>query len=88
MIPLCARCGYPQREHSYNGACYGLCGEFEEAQAMTQEHEDWCHAEIKKLSAKIERLQRINEELLSVLKSIGRIANQAAFMNRAEEPKP
>ena len=24
----CANCGYPRREHSYNGACYGLCGEF------------------------------------------------------------
>lgn len=24
----CARCGYPRKEHSYNGACYGLCGEF------------------------------------------------------------
>jgi hypothetical protein len=27
----CARCGYPRHEHSYNGACYGLCGKFEEA---------------------------------------------------------
>ncbi len=24
----CARCGHPRAEHSYNGACYGLCGEF------------------------------------------------------------
>ncbi len=24
----CARCGFPRKEHSYNGACYGLCGEF------------------------------------------------------------
>lgn len=26
--PGCARCGYPRKEHSHNGACYGLCGEF------------------------------------------------------------
>jgi hypothetical protein len=24
----CANCGHPRTEHSYNGACYGLCGEF------------------------------------------------------------
>lgn len=24
----CARCGFPKSEHHYNGACYGLCGEF------------------------------------------------------------
>ena len=24
----CAKCGYPKKEHSYNGACYGLCGEW------------------------------------------------------------
>jgi hypothetical protein len=24
----CAKCNYPRAEHSYNGACYGLCGEF------------------------------------------------------------
>ncbi len=24
----CAKCGHPRDEHSYNGACYGLCGEF------------------------------------------------------------
>jgi hypothetical protein len=35
--PVCARCGYPRREHTYNGACYGVCGEFEEPQTMTQE---------------------------------------------------
>ena len=33
--PLCARCGYPRSEHHYNGACYGLCGEFIEGKAMT-----------------------------------------------------
>jgi hypothetical protein len=27
---LCADCGKARREHSYNGACYGLCGEFVE----------------------------------------------------------
>lgn len=26
--PRCQRCGHVKREHSYNGACYGLCGEF------------------------------------------------------------
>jgi hypothetical protein len=25
---LCAKCGHPRAEHSINGACYGLCGEF------------------------------------------------------------
>lgn len=25
---MCLRCGYPRDEHHYNGACYGLCGEF------------------------------------------------------------
>jgi hypothetical protein len=24
----CAECGHPRKEHSINGACYGLCGEF------------------------------------------------------------
>lgn len=24
----CAKCGHPRQEHSYNGACYGLCAEF------------------------------------------------------------
>lgn len=24
----CAKCGFPRAEHSYNGACYGLCGKF------------------------------------------------------------
>lgn len=27
---LCAQCGFERREHHYNGACYGLCGEFVE----------------------------------------------------------
>jgi hypothetical protein len=24
----CALCGHSRAEHSYNGTCYGLCGEF------------------------------------------------------------
>jgi hypothetical protein len=24
----CARCGLPRMQHHYNGACYGVCGEF------------------------------------------------------------
>lgn len=24
----CAKCGEPRKEHAYNGACYGICGEF------------------------------------------------------------
>jgi hypothetical protein len=24
----CANCGFPREEHHYNGACYGVCGEF------------------------------------------------------------
>ena len=24
----CARCGHSPKEHSYNGACYGLCAEW------------------------------------------------------------
>jgi hypothetical protein len=24
----CRHCGYPRSEHHYNGACYGVCGEF------------------------------------------------------------
>jgi hypothetical protein len=30
-IPIadrCVACGWDRKEHSYNGACYGLCGEF------------------------------------------------------------
>lgn len=27
---LCAGCGFERREHTYNGACYGICGEFVE----------------------------------------------------------
>lgn len=27
-LGMCANCGHPKSEHSYNGACYGLCGEF------------------------------------------------------------
>lgn len=30
MTGSCAKCGHPKSEHAYNGACYGLCGEFEE----------------------------------------------------------
>lgn len=26
----CGECGFPRKEHSANGACYGLCGEFVE----------------------------------------------------------
>lgn len=29
----CARCGEPRSEHHYNGACYGVCGKYEEARA-------------------------------------------------------
>lgn len=29
----CAKCGFPGKEHGYNGACYGLCGEFVEQQS-------------------------------------------------------
>ncbi len=25
---MCDKCGFPRAEHSYTGACYGLCGEF------------------------------------------------------------
>lgn len=25
---LCLRCRFERHEHAYNGACYGLCGEF------------------------------------------------------------
>jgi hypothetical protein len=24
----CTRCGFPWKEHTYNGACYGICGQF------------------------------------------------------------
>ena len=24
----CSKCGLPEAEHSYNGACYGVCGQF------------------------------------------------------------
>lgn len=24
----CVHCGFPFKEHSYNGACYGICGQF------------------------------------------------------------
>jgi hypothetical protein len=37
-VDRCSNCGYPQREHSYNGACYGLCGQFAPAiHAVIQE---------------------------------------------------
>lgn len=26
----CRRCGYIRAEHHYNGACYGVCGQFQE----------------------------------------------------------
>lgn len=28
MTPRCKNCGHPKHEHSFNGACYGLCGDF------------------------------------------------------------
>lgn len=28
MTEPCASCGLPASEHHYNGACYGICGEF------------------------------------------------------------
>ena len=24
----CAECGFPRAKHTYNGACYGVCGVF------------------------------------------------------------
>ena len=27
---LCSTCGFPRSEHHYNGACYGVCGDFVE----------------------------------------------------------
>jgi DNA modification methylase len=33
QIDECSNCGLPQSEHHYNGACYGLCGEFAPAAA-------------------------------------------------------
>jgi hypothetical protein len=42
--PRCARCGYERREHSYNGACYGLCGEFVERTAMMPSQDRIEHA--------------------------------------------
>lgn len=30
-VEKCANCGFERREHTYNGACYGLCGEFQTA---------------------------------------------------------
>jgi hypothetical protein len=28
VIEACANCGFSRAQHSYNGACYGLCGKF------------------------------------------------------------
>jgi hypothetical protein len=47
----CAACGLERREHSYNGACYGLCGDFIEplrwcsckASERDGQHMAWCH---------------------------------------------
>lgn len=33
----CANCGKPEKEHSYNGACYGECGEFVPPSRMTRD---------------------------------------------------
>jgi hypothetical protein len=49
MIDVCARCGYPEREHSYNGACYGLCGKFERIIEMTDKEWHEAMAEIHNL---------------------------------------
>lgn len=27
-VDRCAKCGHSRKEHSYNGACYGICAEF------------------------------------------------------------
>ena len=32
-VGACAKCGYPAREHSANGGCYGICGKYEPPQA-------------------------------------------------------
>lgn len=55
--PACARCGFPREEHSYNGACYGLCGKFEEAQTMESVTE--------KFMEMAERAYRNRDELLT-----------------------
>lgn len=33
---LCADCGQPEPEHSYNGACYGVCGKFRPSPVAAQ----------------------------------------------------
>ena len=50
----CLYCGFPRREHSYNGACYGLCGQFVEFSA-------------KEAAVEIERLKAENEKLREAL---------------------
>ena len=36
--PLCIKCNFPKHEHSYNGTCYGVCGEF-----LLGVPQDWGH---------------------------------------------
>lgn len=35
----CAKCGQPEKEHHYNGACYGACGQFVPPVSSDQEDE-------------------------------------------------
>jgi hypothetical protein len=38
---VCARCGHSRKEHSYNGACYGLCGKFVPPSDIVERLRDW-----------------------------------------------
>jgi hypothetical protein len=77
--PVCARCGFPRREHNYNGACYGVCGEFAEPQAMTDPDsftgacptcgQPYCKAEIERLTAERNEGARWRREGEAILRA-------------------
>jgi hypothetical protein len=53
----CARCGRVREDHSFNGACYGVCGDFVEPAVRTPQ------AEVERLRAALEDIAYMDDFL-------------------------
>lgn len=76
----CKRCGWERREHSYNGACYGLCGEFK---ADGLDWQTWKGGTCPtRPDAQVEIIVRAESVLPSAIQRV--LANEAWKTSRAD----
>jgi len=94
---VCRSCGFPESEHHYNGACYGICGVFVAMSLKDLAFTKISLTELEALKAEIERLldakgrmrvnlanaQTDNARLMAAIRRIDGINDNPAHYNPA-----